>query len=162
MKVDDGYLVGYDRGEFGGSLFWFLSDGEEHYKITNINLQQFILRDREIYAIQGLSHMGTNQGSIVRITKKQKWSAIDYLRLPSAPRAIALDRQNNFLIISSSALLKVDLEQKVSTLIANDHWLYYLCPNSILLDKGFIYLGMRGGILRYNINSRKQDWLSPL
>lgn len=161
LKVDDGYLVGFNHGEFGGSLFWFSSDGARYYRISDSHLQQFILRDREIYAIQGLAHMGSNQGSIMRITKKQKWSAIDYLRLPSAPRAITIDKQNNFLVISSSALLKVDLEPKVCTLISNDNWQYYLHPNSILLDKGSIYLGMQGGIWRYTISSKKQEWFLP-
>jgi hypothetical protein len=81
--------------------------------------------------------------------------------LPSAPKAVTLDKQNNFLIICSSALLRVDGSQKVNTLITNDTWLYYLYPNSILLDDEFVYLGMRGGVLCYNMISGKQKWLMP-
>jgi hypothetical protein len=39
LKVADGYLVGYNRGEFGGSLFWFSADGKKYYITSNINLQ---------------------------------------------------------------------------------------------------------------------------
>ncbi len=161
LKVSDGYLVGFDRGEFGGSLFWFSTDGKKHYKITNLNLQQFILRNGEVYAIQGLAHMGTNQGSIVKLTKKKKWLSTEYVRLPAAPRAVILDKQKNFLIICSSSLLNVDGKGKVSTLITNDSWLYYLYPNSILLDDELVYLGMRAGVLRYNLSSGEQEWLMP-
>jgi hypothetical protein len=34
IRVDKGYLVGFNRGEWGGSLYWFSKDGKQYYKIS--------------------------------------------------------------------------------------------------------------------------------
>ncbi len=35
LKVNDGYLVGFDRGEWGGGLFWYDAKGSNCYKISS-------------------------------------------------------------------------------------------------------------------------------
>ncbi|KIA96235.1 hypothetical protein OC25_03930 [Pedobacter kyungheensis] len=162
FRVDDGYLVGFNNGEFGGSLNWFSTDGKVHYLIGRFNLQQFISRDGKVYAIQGLSHMSTNEGTILQIEKKAgKWTARDYLRLPSAPRAITIDRKNRFLIATASALLRIDEKSGIESLYENDNWLYYLSPNSVVCHNAVVYVGMRGGVFRYDPDTKKQEWLRP-
>jgi hypothetical protein len=54
--VDDGYLVGFYRGEWGGHLYWFSKDGEDHYQISDDEIVQFIKHHEKIFAIQGLAH----------------------------------------------------------------------------------------------------------
>lgn len=162
FRVDDGYLVGFNNGEFGGSLSWFSIDGKANYMIGHFNLQQFISRDGKVYAIQGLSHMSFNEGTILQIEKKAgKWTAFNYLKLPSAPRAITTDHKNRFLIATASALLRIDEKSGIQSLYENNNWLYYLYPNSVVCHNGVVYVGMRGGIFRYYPNSKKHEWLTP-
>jgi len=162
LQLDDGYLVGFNNGEFGGSLNWFSADGKANYLIARPNLQQFIQRDGKIYAIEGLFHMSLNLGSILQIEKKgEKWSASNYLSLPSAPRAITVNNNKHFLIASASALLSIDDKLNITTLYSNTNWLYYLSPNSIVYHNNTVYVGMRGGVFKYQLNTKKQDWLQP-
>src|SRR6185437_10770643 len=69
LKVNDGYLVGFYAGEWGGSLFWFSTDGKKHYKVSDDEIVQFITRSGKNYAIQGLAHLSMSEGSIIVIEK---------------------------------------------------------------------------------------------
>ncbi|MFZ6643936.1 hypothetical protein ACO0LL_29695 [Undibacterium sp. TC4M20W] len=62
MEVDDGWLVGFNRGEFGASLYWFSKDRKEHYKISNHHIIDFIKKVDGLYAIEGLAHRGSSEG----------------------------------------------------------------------------------------------------
>jgi len=48
LEVEDGYLVGFHGGEFGGDLYWFSKNGQKKYKISGDNIVQFIKRDSKI------------------------------------------------------------------------------------------------------------------
>jgi hypothetical protein len=69
MKVDNGYLIGFYKGEWGGALYWVSKDGKKYYKISNHEIVQFINKDGKLYAIEGLSHLNMSEGSIIEIYK---------------------------------------------------------------------------------------------
>jgi len=54
MKVDDGYLYGYDNGEFGGCLKWYGLNGNGVYLVSDQSTRQIIKCDNRIYASYGL------------------------------------------------------------------------------------------------------------
>lgn len=160
LKVDDGFLVGFNRGEWGGSLYWFATDGKKHYKISNDEVVQFIQRDSHNYAIQGLYHMGLSEGSIISIEKKNgKWKASSYLALPKAPEAITLDNLGNFYIATSNSILKIDKIPQKYTLIEDGIWAYGLYVNSIVAKDDVLYIGMHGAVYKYDVKDGKQAWL---
>lgn len=160
LQVNDGYLVGFNGGEFGASLYWFAKDGKSNYEVSGDQIDQYITRDGEIYAIQGLAHMGMSYGSIITINKvKGKWVTNDYLKLPSAPAAIVLDSDNNFIVITSRSLLKVDAKRNITTLVDKGFWEALLYPNSAIVKNGILYSGMRGGVYQYNLTTGEQAWL---
>jgi len=160
LEVDDGYLVGFYRGEFGGNLHWFSKDGKSNYEISGHKIVQFIKRSNKIYAIEGLAHLGLSSGSIIEVRKmNNKWTALNYLRLPSAPDGIDLDSQNNFIIITSESLLSVDTNKNIDTLITKGFWSALLYPTSIVVKDKIAYVGMRKGILKFNLTTHKQEWL---
>ncbi len=162
LKVDNGYLVGFNNGEWGGNLYWYSNDGMTNYKIIRENIVQLIVRDREIYAVVGLAHLTESNGSILRIEKNAKnWIAENYQELPCAPRAIALDDKKNFLIVTSKSLVSVDLNGSVRTLIAEGFWNIFLYPTSIIVENNMAYIGMRQGVFKYYLESGKQEWLIP-
>ena len=121
IQVNDGYLVGFNRGEWGGSLYWYSKNGKKNIKIGGSVFStspiQFIKRDNQIYAITGTSHMGSSSGNIIRIEKKQnQWTIEEYKRLPDAPSAIQLDSRNNMLVFTSSGLYSIDKDAHLDTL----------------------------------------------
>ncbi len=162
LKVEDGYLVGFDRGEWGGDLYWFSDDGKQYYKISNDQVVGFSVRDAKFYAIQGLAHLNTSEGSLIEIKKDNgKWSSSTYLALSTAPSAIGLDSKDNFVVVTSSDLLSIDTNKKINTLISKGMWDVYLYPNSLVVDNDVLFIGMRAGVFKYNLLTKKKEWLRP-
>jgi hypothetical protein len=160
LTVDDGYLVGSYRGEWGGNLFWYSNDGKKHYEISDDEVVQFIKREGKNYAIQGLAHLGSSEGSIINIEKVGgKWTAKEYLKLPKAPEAIALDSKNNFIIVTSKSLIKVDSNFNVTTLVERGLWYEGSDPTGLIIYNDIVYFGMRGGIYKFNLLTGAQEWL---
>jgi hypothetical protein len=163
VKVSDGFLIGFYAGEWGGSLYWFSEDGKQNYKISDHMVIQFIKRERKLYAIEGLAHMGTSYGNIIELNKVDgKWIAKEYLRLPLAPAGITL-YDANFIVITSDSLLQINKDATITTLIEKGFWKIYLYPRSenIKIKKNIAYFGMRGGIFKYSLTTENQEWLMP-
>ncbi len=160
IKVDNGYLVGFYRGEWGGNLYWFSQDGKNKYEISDHEIVQFIKRDNKIYAIEGLAHLDMSAGSIIEIKEvNKKWTAVEHLKLPSAPDGIDLATNNNFVIITSKSLLTVDTNFKIDTLIEKGFWRAALYPTSLVIKDSIAYMGMRKGVFKYDLTTNKQEWL---
>lgn len=195
IQVSDGYLVGFNRGEWGGSLYWYSKNGKKKIKIGGSVFStspiQFIKRDNLIYAITGLSHMSMSYGDIIKIEKKQKqWIVEEYVKLPDAPCAIQLDSKDNMLVFTSSGLYSIDKEANLDTLaiklrrpiipiieieLPNDtlrirgkpleyypKWLWgFLYPTSMVIQNDMVYVGMRGGVYKFDLITKKEEWLLP-
>lgn len=51
FPVNDGWLIGFNHGEFGAALYWFSHDGKQHYKISNHQIVNFFIAKEGIQAI---------------------------------------------------------------------------------------------------------------
>jgi hypothetical protein len=161
IKVDDGYLVAFWRGEFGASLFWFSNDGTTYYKINGASAVQFIKRGNEVYAIKGLAHLNMSSGSLLKISfENNKWTASKYLELPFAPYAVSLDSNNDFIIVTSDNLIKVNRKKRIKALLKTDFW-QGLYPTSSVIEGEYIYIGMRKGVYKFNLQTKDSEWLYP-
>lgn len=162
LKVDTGWLVGFDKGEWGGNLFWFNEDGSNYQKIAFGNIKNLFAIDGQIFVTEGLAHLSMSDGQIFKVEKKNnEWSIEKKVDLPDAPYATTLTKDNEFLIVTSKGLLKVNKEFKIETLIAEGFWSIYLYPNTILVEGQNIFIGMRGGVLRTQIDKvENQQWLT--
>jgi hypothetical protein len=69
--VSDGWLVGFNQGEFGAALYWFSRDGKRKYKISDHQVQRFVSLTDGVYAIEGLGHLTMSEGSIIRIGRSK-------------------------------------------------------------------------------------------
>lgn len=194
VQVNDGYLVGFNRGEWGGGLYWYSKNGKKNKEIVSSIFSspiQFIKRDNLIYAITGLSHMGMSYGDIIKIEKKQKqWIVEEYVKLPDAPCVIQLDSKDNMLVFTCSGLYSIDKEANLDTLaikfrrpitpiieieLPNDtlrirekpleyypKWLWgFLYPTSMVIQNDMVYVGMRGGVYKFDLTTKKEEWLLP-
>lgn len=181
VNVQDGFLIGFNRGEWGGELYWFSKDGEKRYEISKHQIVKFIERDNKIYAIAGLAHLGMSDGSIIEIEKKKrKWVAKEFLELPAAPYAVQSDSKDNFVIITSPGLFSIDKKANMDTLSINalplpeniDEWTknaFYtfgarglwgqLYPNSMVIQNDIIYVGMRKGVYKFDLATKNEEWL---
>lgn len=85
LRVDDGWLVGGDRGEWGGEL-GFVGDDGHFQQILDDNVEDIHRLGDRIVATTGLAHLGLNRGSVVALTRLPdgRWQATTWRKLPGA------------------------------------------------------------------------------
>lgn len=123
--VDDGWLVGFNRGEFGAALYWFSHDGERSYKISRHQIVEFIATPNGILAIEGLAHLCGSWGSLICISRQEgsdRWQADSIVELPFAPEACSPCSDGTILITLSNALVVVGSDRQIQTLLASTDW----------------------------------------
>lgn len=163
--VEDGWLVGFNHGEFGAALYWFSKDGKTSYKVSDHQVVDFIRRGNALYAIEGLAHMSLSRGSLIRISQPgpmRYWQAEEEVRLPFAPYAASLLADGTLLIVLSDALVAVTPDHRIRTLLANAPW-NGLYPNSSTLaaDQSKLYIGMRQFVGEYDLHEGTLRMLVP-
>lgn len=164
-KVSDGWLAGFNRGEFGAALWWFSTDGKTSYHISDHQINQFIAYGERVFAVEGLAHLGMSDGSLIEIQKEgEKWVAKTFVELPDSGEAVMLLPDGRFCVVTSQMLLAVTLEKKMELLLPKAEW-GTLYPNSIVIDaKGkWVYVGMRQFVVRYDMeaNDHSMTYLIP-
>ena len=164
-RVDDGWLVAFNHGEFGAALYWFSDDGQRHYKVSDHQVVGFFALPNGLHAIEGLAHLGLSKGSIIRMARTEpgaRWRALTVTNLPFAPYAISIGRDNKMLVTLSDVLVSVGDDRRVETLLGNSPW-SGLYPNSSILssDEQKLYIGMRQFVAEFDILSRKLRFLIP-
>lgn len=86
VRVEGGWLLASDRGEFGGELV-FEPDGEPIRFVTRGHFEDVhTLSDGRRVATEGLAHMGSNYGALYEIRQQgMDFSIRFWRRLPGAP-----------------------------------------------------------------------------
>ena len=163
-KVTDGWLVGFDAGEFGGSLWWFSSEGESREQLWDDNVVGFTRDASGILALTGLSHLGSDYGKVLGVEKAQEgdWKAEALADLGAAPRTFTSESPESLLVVTTDGLVRVERTGVTELLFPMDRFLY---PNSMTLAlDGVIHVGMRHFIMRLTpIDSGyQQEWFVPL
>lgn len=118
LKVSDGWLVGSNRGEWGGELV-HLTENKEQTILLKENIEDTYQLGNRYIALTGLSHMMSNSGYIYEIfqDKTGRWQTEPWLRLPGAPRSSWLVETGEILINTSgggSILLSLDGEFRMA------------------------------------------------
>jgi HEAT repeat protein len=113
----DGFLIGEDHGEWGGTLKYEDSSGNQ-IELINDNIKSLNIIGKNTIAIAGLAHLGFNKGIIYQILKfDSKIIVKETLILPGAPLAIN-KLKNNELIITTyggTVILSKDLKLRQAT-----------------------------------------------
>ena len=154
IKVSDGWLIAYNRGEWGASLWWFSGDGKEHYKISDHQVNQFLRYKGRIFAVEGLSHLGSSGGSVIEVAiDDKKWKASTFVQLPVSGVAIAELPDGRLCVLTSDMLFALSLDKKLELLLPVPDWAR-LRPSSLAVDAtaGVVYIGMRQFVAQYRLS----------
>jgi len=165
-RVDDGWLVGFNQGEFGAALYWFSPDGKRKYKVSDHQVVDFFSLADGLHAIEGLAHLSMSEGSIIRITRSQskaRWQASTVTKLPFAPYAVSVRRDGTMMITLSDSLVSVRDDRKNTTTLLPDAPWGGLYPSSSVLspDQQKLYIGMRQFVAEFDIPTKKLRLLIP-
>jgi HEAT repeat protein len=90
LHVSDGYLLGADRGEWGGELM-HLHAGSNAKKLLDTNTLSIHRLGKRIIAVTGLAHITLNEGMLYQlIPQGSSFVAEPWRALPGAPRRSGL------------------------------------------------------------------------
>src|SRR5262249_33153839 len=150
---------GFNKGEFGGALYWFSRDGKQNYKVSEHQVVDFFSLTNGLHAIEGLNHLSTSRGSLIRIARPQPqahWQASVVAELPFAPCAVSMRRNGSMLITLSDSLVSVSRDYRINTIVEEALW-GGLYPNSSILsrDEKKLYIGMRQFVGELDLSTRK-------
>jgi hypothetical protein len=156
-RVEGGYLVGFNAGEFGGGLWWFSPDGRSRRKLTlrssgdfAENVHGFASFGSDVLALQGLNHMGYDVGRVVRLRRDRdgQWRPSVFVELESCAYAVVPESASSWLLATSTGIWRLDARARVAPVWRPPGgYLYY--PNSIVRDAaGVTYMGMRDFVVR--------------
>ena len=159
-KVDNGYLVGFNKGEFGGSLYWFSENGDSSYQISREIVIYIFEYKKNIYMASGLFHMNQDRGRINEmIFADNKWKVDQGVELPSKPDII-MPYKDRMLIITTRTILFFDGTNNFDFVKKDGFW-DVLYPQSAVISNDDLFVGMRGGVYKINLSSKKEEWLMP-
>lgn len=159
-KVGNGYLVGLNKGEFGGSLHWFSSDGDSSYRISRGLVNYIFENNGKIFIAHGLAHMGSDDGGINEMVfADEKWKIGVGIDLNYNPQ-VFLPFKKQVLMVTSKTILLFSGLHKIKYIKKDGFW-DILYPQTAVLINDELYVGMRGGIYKINLTSRKEQWLMP-
>ena len=164
LRVTDGWLIGFDAGEWGGALWWFNEDGANRRKLLEENVRGLIETRWGILVLTGLAHLSLDQGKVFRLHHSGvgEWEPDQTALLDGAPQTFISESPDTVLVITNKSLVRLrsGLLDALTTSVRYEG----LSPNSVVLAKdGVIYVGMRHFVTRLTPRSLgyHEEWFVP-
>lgn len=149
LELATGYLVGFDAGEWGGSLTWYRRDGSGAQELGRENVHGLAVLGPDLaISLEGLAHLSINRGAVRWIERSGTTvNAAKPTALPDAPRTFARANSGEVYVVTRSSFVKVTPDRRVEVVQpVNTKRLY---PDSMTIDAdGSLWVGMRRFVLR--------------
>lgn len=157
LSILNGKLNGTGHGEWGGKLSFISNDTtKKEIQIKEGNIQSIFSLKNKIYFVEGLAHMGINEGALFKLKKKNdSFQYKKIINFEDAPEALWFS--NNVIFIAGyENFYKIStLDFKKQLLFKNTFW-SSLYPNSIaVFDEKNIYVGIRSGYVKLDLIDKK-------
>lgn len=165
-KVDDGWIVAFNGGEFGAGLWWFSPDGKKRHKISDDHVVDLFPTGSGLLALEGLAHGTMSIGKVARLSRGEggRWKSEFLVNLRHAPEVATKAADGSLVVATAARLLRVFPDtKKIEVIIGQESW-GNLYPNSIATTpSGSIFVGMRHGITRVEKEGGlyRISWLMP-
>jgi len=102
LRVAGGWLLGSDRGEWGGELVYLGEDGQQQELLQQNVEDIFRFGDRYV-AVVGLAHLSGNHGALISVEQTAAgWKASTWRILPGAPMRTYLTINGELLVSTYS------------------------------------------------------------
>jgi hypothetical protein len=163
LEVEQGYLVAYDSGEFGGGLYWYDSMGELRQKLFGENVVRLSLTGEGVLAFSGLAHMLTDVGHATLLRfERESWRALHKLDVTGSPTAFLDESERSVVLATRNRIVRVSDARRVEVIHGTrfDFW----GANSLVRDRdGTLYLGSKYIVVRLEPQAvgYAETWLAP-
>lgn len=169
VKVNDGWIVSFNGGEFGAGLWWFSPDGKQRYKISNHHrwFVSLVSTASGLFGVEVFELGGHDPSSSVvhfQQNTKGQWQTELVCKLGDQSYAAAQDTEGSLIVVTSQRLVKVILDSKKTLTLLDKMFWEELYPNSMVITpSGDIFIGMRQGVAKIEKKgqSRQISWLVP-
>lgn len=160
IAVSDGFLVGYDAGEWGGALWWFSPDGARSVQLGDENVHGLVAFGPDLVAsIEGLSHLSLSEGNVRWVEHAPAWHGSSLTKLDAGPRTFVAAGDSLF-VLTTASLLRIGADRIAVTIQPTRTSRLY--PDSMAIDAaGELWIGMRQFVLRLTPASHgyRETWL---
>jgi hypothetical protein len=163
VKLQNGWLLGFDAGEFGGGL-WFAGVDSKTQKLSNQNVHGFVETQQGVLVFVGLDHLGLDSGRVLVVPYKfTSQTEVRILAdLDGAPEAVSKLSDDTALVITTQGISQISSSGVSKTLLRRGFGGLY--PNSLAsASDNSIYAGMRLFVVRLVPQSEEytEQWLVP-
>ncbi|HSY93518.1 MAG TPA: hypothetical protein VK812_19310 [Candidatus Binatus sp.] len=163
FKLQNGWLLGFDAGEFGGGL-WFAGGDGKTQELSNQNVHGFVETQQGVLVFVGLSHMFHDSGKVLIVPYKitSQTDLRTLVELDGAPEAVSKLSDDTALVITTQGISQISSSGLTKTLLRRGFGGLY--PNSIVpASDSAIYAGMRLFVVRLVPQSGEytEQWLVP-
>ena len=102
LRIDDGWLAGGNRGEWGGELV-FIGDDGVRQTVLDRNVEDIFSFGNRYVATVGLAHLSSSAGEVVDLSRHSdgSWRAKTWRVLPGAPSMSYLTPQGELLVATN-------------------------------------------------------------
>jgi hypothetical protein len=163
LRTSDGWLIGFDAGEFGGGLWWFSLDGRDTKKLLSENVHAIHQTPEGIFVLAGLAHLGEDNGEIDQVIDTPDKISVRFVaNLGGSPEASTVQQDGQIVVATMRSVLLVDHTSKIHELYKSGERLVY--PTSVVVDgQGNIFVAMRFFVLQLvpHNDSYDSQWLMP-
>ena len=163
LKLQNGWLLGFDAGEFGGGL-WFAMDDGSMIELSKQNVRGIVATPQGALILSGLAHMGLDSGKAFAVPNvvSSPRDLKTLVELDGAPVAFTATSDGSIIVATARGISRIGSSGSTETLLHRD--LEILSPNSITVaPDGTIYVGMRFFVVRLVPHGGKhvEQWMAP-
>jgi hypothetical protein len=181
QQVDDGWLIGFDAGEWGGRLLWISPDGSTKKELLRENVRGLIQSTTGVFVVTGLSHLGFSEGKIFHVEKGEDgdWAAKLLVDFRGKPHTFTQESPDSLLVVARyessqdafdnfvqkpGDLWRVKSSGKVELLLVSERLTGIYANSMTLSQTGVIYLGAWRFVMRLTPveNGYREEIFVPL
>lgn len=160
LAVSDGFLVGFDAGEFDGGLYWYSTDGTKATKLADQNVHGLVAFGPDRAAsIEGLSHLTSSEGNVRWVEHAGSWRSGALTALDAGPSTFVATTDAIY-VVTKQSLMRVGKDRKAVAI--QPMRTAQLYPDSMAIDpRGELWIGMRQFVVRLTPSGNRftETWL---
>ena len=113
--ANDGWLLGKDRGEFGGELIWYAKDGTFQH-IAYCHPRTILQWQSRILLVEGFAHLGSISGIIweIEMNKDGVYQMTRWETLPGSPRLTYIKPDGSLYVATSQGDLIIHADGTIT------------------------------------------------
>jgi hypothetical protein len=167
LRVQNGWLLGFDGGEYGGGLWFANLDGKTQKlsgESVGENVHGFIETSQGVLVFVGLAHPGFDSGKVLVLpyVVNSKTDVKILTELDGAPRTFTKLSPDAVLVATTQGISRITSSGVKATLLYRSFGGLY--PNSVVsTPDGTIYAGMWLFVVRLarRPGGYREEWLIP-